>query len=261
MTIKKLIVLDLFSGIGGFSLGLETTNRFRTVAFCENDKYCQYVLSQHWPNVPIFDDIKTLDLEQLNNLPSIDVLCGGFPCQPISTAGKQKGECDERWMWPEFYRIICLVKPTWVLVENVTGLLSIGQGKLFGGILSDLANAGYNAEWKVLSGNMFGLPQIRKRVFLVAYSMQQRLSFNEIFNKIDNKIMEKWTYETYFRYLEVVERSYPEIPKYLRVDNGLSRRLDKTEIDIRIKMLGNSIIPKCSEYIGKCIIDCIDGTK
>jgi DNA (cytosine-5)-methyltransferase 1 len=255
MTIKKLNVLDLFSGIGGFSLGLESTTRFQTIAFCEIDKYCQCVLSQHWPSVPIFEDITTLDLEQLNNLPKIDVICGGFPCQPVSVAGHKKGECDERWMWPEFYRIICLVKPTWVLVENVVGLLSIGQGKLFGGILSDLANAGYNAEWKVLSGNMFGLPQIRKRVFLVAYSMRERLHKNKIFERRRTKCT-TWT-NMPIVYLEDFRRSYPEIPEHLRVVNGISGRLDKIEIDMRIKMLGNSIIPKCSEYVGNCIINCI----
>ena len=148
--------LDLFSGIGGFSLGLERTDGFQTIAFCEIEPFCQAALKKHWPNVPIFNDIKVLNEEELKELGQIDVICGGFPCQPVSCAGKRKGSKDERWLWPEFYRIIRVVKPAWVLVENVPGLLSAKDGRgikggLFGGILRDLAEIGYDAEWNIVS--------------------------------------------------------------------------------------------------------------
>ena len=161
-------VLSLFSGIGGFDLGLERTDGFKTVAFCEIDPFCQKVLKKHWPDVPCFADIKKLGKEELGKLGKIDVVCGGFPCQPVSCAGKRKGNQDERWLWPEFYRIVCEVKPQWVLVENVPGLLSANSGRLFAGILRDLAASRYDVEWNIVSAASVGAPHLRKRVFIVA---------------------------------------------------------------------------------------------
>jgi len=171
-----LRTLDLFSGIGGFSVGLEQTNGFKTIAFCEIEPFCRAVLRKHWPNVPIFEDVKTLTLAELSKLGRIDVICGGFPCQPVSCAGKRKGSKDERWLWPEFYRTVCLVRSEWVLVENVPGLLSARddrgvKGGLFGGILRDLAESGYDAEWNIVSAASVGAPHLRKRVFIVAHSI------------------------------------------------------------------------------------------
>lgn len=118
-------VLDLFSGIGGFSYGLEMTGGFKTVAFCEIDPFCQKVLRKHWPSVPIFEDIKELHREDISE--TIDIIVGGFPCQPVSVAGKRKGTEDNRWLWPEMFRVIKEFKPTWVIGENVTGIISMGQ--------------------------------------------------------------------------------------------------------------------------------------
>lgn len=254
-----LTVLDLFSGIGGFSLGLENTNGFKTIAFCENNKFCQKVLAKHWPTIPIFDDISTLNSEDINNLDTtINVICGGFPCQPISISGNQKGECDERWMWPEFYRIICMVKPEWILVENVVGLLSVQKGKLFGGILRDLAQIGYNAEWQVLSASYVGACHQRERLFLVAHTNSKRLYKNIFQFKSDQKscFEERWPEQSNI-YLEDFKRSYPKLPKDLRTLNGISEELDKNRLNDQIRALGNSIVPKCSEYIGKCILNAI----
>jgi site-specific DNA-cytosine methylase len=168
-----LKMLDLFSGIGGFSLGCEATKGFETIAFCEIDPFCRKVLAKHWPDVPIFEDIKQLDRQKLDSLGKIDVICGGFPCQPVSCAGKRKGDKDERWLWPEFYRIVCEVRPKWVLVENVPGLLSADSGRLFAGILRDLASSGYDAEWNIVSAASVGAPHLRRRVFIVAHAQQQ----------------------------------------------------------------------------------------
>jgi len=157
---------SLFSGIGGLDLGLERAG-MEIVWQVENDPYCQKVLKKHWPGVPCYGDIKEIDF---TTLPPVDLICGGFPCQPVSCAGKRQGDQDARWLWPEFYRAVCEARPQWVLVENVPGLLSAQDGRLFGGILRDLACGGYDAEWDLLPAAAFGAPHLRYRVFLVAHA-------------------------------------------------------------------------------------------
>ena len=133
---KKLQHLDLFSGIGGFSLGLESAGLAKTVAFCDIDNFCQKVLKKHWPEVPIFSDVKELTYEKLksNGINKIDIITGGYPCQPFSTAGRQKGEQDPRHVWPEYFRLIKQLRPTWVIGENVGGHIKLGLDS----VLSDL---------------------------------------------------------------------------------------------------------------------------
>jgi len=167
-----LTVGSLFSGIGGFELGLERTGGFKTVWQCEIDPFCQKVLEKHWPNVKRFTDIKKIGIEE--EIPHVNVICGGFPCQPVSCAGKRRGKEDERWLWPEFYRVIRCVQPEWVLIENVPGLLSADAGRLFAGILRDLSESGYDAEWNIVSAASVGAPHLRKRVFVVAHSTSQQ---------------------------------------------------------------------------------------
>ena len=125
---EPLKILDLFSGIGGFSLGLERTGGFQTVAFCEIEKYCQKVLNKHWPEVPCYDDICTLTADRLaSDGISIDVICGGFPCQDISTAGRGAGiEGERSGLWREYARLIGELRPRFVIVENVAALLARG---------------------------------------------------------------------------------------------------------------------------------------
>ena len=130
-----LTVLDLFSGIGGISLGLERTGGFKTVAFCEVDTYCQSVLRRHWPSVPVHGDIRTL---QGGDIGTVDMVTGGFPCQPFSLAGQRKGRTDERFLWPEMLRVIRECQPSWILGENVPGIISLGVDQ----ILDDLAHGG-----------------------------------------------------------------------------------------------------------------------
>lgn len=162
-------MLDLFSGIGGMSLGLERTDGFQTIAFCEIDPYCRRVLAKHWPEVECFEDVRNLTAESLTHLGRIDVISGGFPCQPISQAGKKRGDKDERWLWPELARLIRAARPRWFLGENVPPLLSAQSGRLFGGILRELAESGYDVEWRSLSAAQFGAPHLRERVFILAY--------------------------------------------------------------------------------------------
>jgi len=161
-------VLDLFSGIGGFSLGLERTGGFSTLAFCEKDPYCQRVLAKHWPGVPIHDDITELDGRQFRG--AVDVVCGGFPCQDLSLAGAQAGIDGSRsGLWAELARIIGEVRPRYAIVENVPALLSGDRGRWFGRVLGDLAALGFDAEWHCIPASALGAPHRRDRVWVIAY--------------------------------------------------------------------------------------------
>jgi len=156
---------SLFAGIGGFDLGFE-----RSGMTCkwqvEIDDYANRVLAKHWPNVHRERDIRECGA---HNLERVDVICGGFPCQPHSLAGPQLGENDERNLWPEYLRIIREIKPRWIVGENVPGILSTDVGRFFGGVLRDLAGVGYDAEWTCISAADVGAPHGRDRLWLVAY--------------------------------------------------------------------------------------------
>jgi DNA (cytosine-5)-methyltransferase 1 len=160
---RSMNVLDLFSGIGGFSLGLERAG-MRTVAFCERDEYCRAVLRKHWPDVPCFDDIHTLDADRLDRLGRIDLVCGGFPCQPFSVAGEQKGKADDRHLWPEMCRVIALARPTWVIGENVAGLVTMVLDE----VLTDLESLGYTTRTFVIPAAAVGAPHRRDRLWIIA---------------------------------------------------------------------------------------------
>jgi DNA (cytosine-5)-methyltransferase 1 len=164
-------VLDLFSGIGGFSLGLERAGGFETVAFCEVDAKARLVLAKHWPNVPIFEDIRTLTGEQLREQGIMpDVICGGFPCQDISGAGKGAGIIGTRsGLWAEMFRLIRDVRPAWAIVENVSALRSKGLTL----VLQNLSEIGYMCEWHCIPVSALGAPHQRDRIWIVAHAMQQ----------------------------------------------------------------------------------------
>lgn len=158
-----LTVGSCFSGIGGLELGLEWTGGFETKWQIEIDDYATRVLEKHWPNVKRYRDIRKIDTDELAR---VDLICGGYPCQPFSYAGKRQGVSDSRHLWPDMVRIIRFLRPRYVLLENVPGHLSMG----FGQVLGDLAKCGYDAEWQVLSAASVGAPHLRKRVFILAYS-------------------------------------------------------------------------------------------
>ena len=171
----KLRVLDLFSGIGGFSLGLERTGGFETVAFCEIEPFPRKILAKHWPEVPCYHDVTKLtgDILARDGI-TVDVITGGFPCQDISVAGKQAGisEGTRSGLWSEIVRLIGELSPRYVIVENVANLLSgpsDRRGGWFGRILGDLAECGYDAEWENIPASALGAPHRRERVWLVAY--------------------------------------------------------------------------------------------
>jgi DNA (cytosine-5)-methyltransferase 1 len=152
-----------FSGIGGLEMGLEWAGVGRTVWQVEIDPFCRDVLAHHWPDAARYDDVRTVGS---HNLEPVDVICGGYPCQPFSIAGKQLGESDPRHLWPELARIIRELRPRFAVLENVPAHLGIG----FGSVLADLSNLGYDAEWSVVSACALGAPHPRERVFILAYS-------------------------------------------------------------------------------------------
>jgi DNA (cytosine-5)-methyltransferase 1 len=170
--VKKLRVLELFAGIGGFSLGLERAGGFETVAFCEIEPYCRAVLAKHWPGVKQYDDVRTLTADTLRSDGiAVDVICGGFPCQDISFAGKRAGlEGARSGLWREYARLIGELRPRFVIVENVPGLLNLGMGA----VLGDLSALGYGATWDCIPASAVGAPHRRDRVWIVAYARSEQ---------------------------------------------------------------------------------------
>ena len=175
-------LLDLFSGIGGFSYAAEKlVGGYETVAFCEQDEFCQQVLRKHWKDVPIYDDVRTIDATRLG---TIDIVAGGFPCQAVSQAGLQKATEDDRWLWDEMLRIIQDCKPRWVIGENVVGLININQGILFEQVQTDLEKEGYSVQSVVIPAASKNAPHRRDRVWIIAHS--------NINSQSNESVNEKW---------------------------------------------------------------------
>ena len=274
----ELSVLDLFSGIGGFSLGLESTGKFKTIGFCEKDKFCQKVLQKHWQDTPIYEDIKKLDGTKIK----ADVITGGFPCQSISIAGKQKGKNDDRFLFPEMLRVIKETQARWVIGENVQNLLNISNGEILQGIHNDLESIGYEVQTFSISASSQGAWHKRSRVWIVAANSNTRLSFRE--NKEiqtrgitsnNGSTNVSHTKEFGMERLWTVRQQKPEIygkekislwssknkeqswwkvkSELCGVPNGLQYELHKDRVN-RIKALGNAIVPQIATEIGKAII-------
>ena len=172
----KLKHLDLFSGIGGFSLGLEATGGFETVAFCDIEEFPRKVLQKHWPYVKQYKDIKELNYEKLkaDGIGPIDILTCGYPCQPFSVAGRKKGEKDPRHLWPDCFRLIKECRPSFVIGENVAGHIKLGLDT----VLQDLESEMYSARCFSISASSVGANHQRERVWIVAYS-ERNYHFNE----------------------------------------------------------------------------------
>ena len=160
----KLKLLDLFSGIGGFSLGLESTGFFETIGFVEKDKFCQKVLKKHWSNINIEGDIRNVKGERY----AADVVTGGFPCQPFSVAGKRKSTADDRYLWDEMLRVIREVKPRWVIGENVEGIVNINEGMVLRQVLNDLEKEGFQSQCIIIPASGIGAWHQRKRIWIIA---------------------------------------------------------------------------------------------
>lgn len=163
---SKLKLLDLFSGIGGFSLGLESTGYFETIGFVEKDAFCQKVLRKNFKNKSIEGDIRNVKGEKYK----ADIITAGFPCQPFSVAGKRRGQDDDRYLWDETIRVIRECKPRWVIGENVEGIINIANGTILQQIQKDLEEEGFKVQCVVIPASGIGAWHIRKRVFIIAYS-------------------------------------------------------------------------------------------
>lgn len=230
-------VLDLFSGIGGFSLGLERAG-MQTVAFCEQNKYCHAVLKKHWPEIPIYDDVRTLTAARLaDDGIAVDVICGGFPCQDISIAGKGAGLAGARsGLWWEFHRLIAEIRPAWVVIENVSALRHKGLGD----VLRSLAAVGYDAEWHCIPASAVGAPHRRDRIWIVAYPHNK----GESIGKINAKAQRVQIAVTNGGW-----RRWDGKPQDVRMDNGIPNGMD------RLKALGNAVVPQIPELIGRAIYE------
>lgn len=239
-------VLDLFSGIGGFSLGLERAG-MKTVAFCEIEEFPRKVLAKHWPDVPIYEDVRELSRDRLESdgVARIDVICGGFPCQDISVAGKGAGLAGERsGLWTEFARLIGEIRPRYAIVENVAALLGRGLGE----VLGDLAEIGYDAEWHCIPASYVGAPHRRDRVWIVAYPQREGREGRET-ARDNGKDWKKPRLEQLAGCCGVSRRSWATEPAVGRVVDGLPSRVD------RLKGLGNAVVPQIPELIGRAIME------
>ncbi len=199
----KLKILDLFSGLGGFSLGLERTGSFETVAFCDNDKYSKLVLQKHWKGVKIYNDVKEITKEKFiaDGIQFPDIITGGFPCQPFSVAGKQAGTDDDRHLWPVMFRIIQEFTPRWVIGENVKGLTNIQDGVVFETVCSNLEGEGYEVRTFNIPAAGVGAPHRRERLWIVAHRKESMVNTDDVRLEQHNETKEEpswWRTSTTF---------------------------------------------------------------
>lgn len=259
---NSLRVLDLFSGIGGFSLGLERAG-MKTAAFCEINPFCQSVLRRHWPDVPIYNDVREFSSQHLtgDRIGPIDLICGGFPCQDISDAGKREGLTGSRSsLWWEYRRLIDEIRPAWAIIENVLALRYRGLGA----VLGSLHEIGYDAEWHCIPACAVGAPHRRDRIWIIAYPAGSRLhapALGGLYQKaagagsrdgepwrLSNSQLAGAVADTGLRPLVVpdVSERWRSEPEVCRVVDGVSGRLLADEI----MALGNTVSPAIPEIIG-----------
>jgi len=250
----KLRVLDLFSGIGGFSLGLHWAGGFETVGFCEIEEYPRKVLELRFPGVPIFNDIRSLTGEQIKEqCGTVDVVCGGFPCQDLSLAGKQAGiEKGERSsLYAEMLRVISECRPKYAIFENVSALLTGGGGRWFAKFLYDLDEIGFDAEWNCIPASYLGSIHRRDRVWIIAYPNG---------SNVENLDLQKFIF------------SCPEKPCCWELARTINDALPACsyatmrgeydgvpEVMDRLKCLGNAVVPQVVEVIGRAIMEVENG--
>lgn len=262
-------------------MGLERTGGFETVAFCEIDPFCQNVLKKHWPDTPIYNDVRTLDYDG-----AVDVITGGFPCQPFSVAGKQKGQDDDRHLWPAMFDLVKKYRPSWIIGENVSGLITLGLDD----VLADLESEGYSTRTFVVPACAVGAPHRRDRLWIVGYaehhgqpSTKKRRIFTQtnddnpqreektcqfegstcvrgrVASDTNNFGCEGGEFQTLqgqptfsresTRRIEEWRKGWPiSTPRICGVDDGIP---DRTH---RIKSLGNAVIPQIPEMIGNAIL-------
>jgi DNA (cytosine-5)-methyltransferase 1 len=259
-----LTVLDLFSGIGGFSYALESTGKFKTTAFSECEPYAISVIQKHWPNVRLYQDVRDVSATRLfwDRIERPDVITGGFPCTDISNAGEQAGiEGSQSGLWGEYARIIGEIRPKYAIVENVSALLSGDRGGWFGTVLRDLARIGYDARWSCISAADCGAPHHRNRVWVLAYPNSKGLEGCEETGDTGSEGTEPYKQSAGCNQGNCSRESISEV---CGMDYGLSYWVDTPEPERvtkeaqktipRLKALGNSIVPQIVTAIGQEIL-------
>ena len=280
-----LKVLDLFSGIGGFSLGLESTGFFETVAFCEKDDFCKKVLQKHWGDIKIYDDIRSVKDEI-----QADVVTGGFPCQSFSQAGLQKGRADDRFLWNEMFDVIKKVRPRWVIGENVQGIINIEEGMVLKQVQDDLASEGFGIQCFLIPASGIGAWHQRNRVWILANNISNSNSIRHRRGNSTRCADEEWAFlpreqeggemgsktkrcsnvpDTDKQRTQVQTKGkQPSIKlsgsksketwwetesRICGVPDGVSYGVDRDRTK-RIKALGNSIVPQIARQLGLAIM-------
>ena len=239
-------VLDLFSGIGGFSLGLERAG-METVAFCEISEYPRKILARHWPDIPIYSDVRELTGDRLRQDGiAVDVICGGFPCQDISAAGNQAGigEGTRSGLWSECARLLGDIRPRYAIFENVTALISGERGEWFQQVLWDISQVGYDAEWHCIRASQLGAWHKRDRVWIMAYPNGQGLE-----GLWQGRTLQGGREATGYGgpSSKSLGRAWATEPDICRVANGVPNRSH------RLRCLGNAVVPQVVEFIAGAI--------
>lgn len=288
-----MIHLDLFSGIGGFALACDWHFKDIEHVFCDNEPFSQEVLAKHWPNSKIYGDIRSLSKKQFLadtrskeplglsqksrtkgfEIGDVHILTGGFPCQPFSQAGRRRGTEDDRYLWPEMFRVICDFKPTWIVAENVRGLLTWNGGMVLEQVCLDLEGQGYEVQPLIIPALAVNAPHRRDRIWFIAYAKHKQTGYSESgrnekgssaraarsdtnssYTKREGykgKVDKKGSSAGYNRGSQSPDwtANWAEVASELcRVDDGISRRLDRNS---RLKALGNAIVPQVAYQIIK----------
>ena len=229
---------SLFAGIGGLDLGLERAG-LECVWQVEIEDYCTKVLEKHWPDVTKYKDVRDVGGQTLE---PVDLIAGGFPCQPHSVAGKRRGAADDRNLWPEFIRVIRETKPRYILAENVPGIITTYLDT----VLSDLEREDYTCTTLNIPAIAFGAPHRRERIFIVAYTVRQHCQKSFPRSEHDRETQAQETRSNHF------EGDWPVVAaRLLRMDDGIPSRLDRR----RIEHLGNVVVPQVAEWIGRRIME------
>lgn len=257
VTARPMTFGSLFSGIGGMDLGLERAGmecRWQV----ENEPYCTRVLEKHWPNVRRYGDIRAVEW---GGVERVDLIAGGFPCQPVSLAGLCRAQDDERWLWPEFYAAVAALRPRYVLVENVPGLLVRGLGD----VLGLLAAGGYDTEWQSVPAASVGAPHVRDRVWILAYSGSEHGGASGGSDEAGRRP---------HVFPEGADGQAPERQEHRQllalvpgIDPGVASdwwrrqsRMDRTTHGVpawmdRVGALGNAVVPQVAEWLGRRILE------
>jgi DNA (cytosine-5)-methyltransferase 1 len=238
-------VLDLFSGIGGFSLGLERAG-MKTIAFCEIEEFPRKILRKHWPDVPIHKDVRTLHAKDIAG--TVDLICGGFPCQDLSYAGKGAGfEGERSSLYKEMLRLVGECLPRYAIFENVTALLSGNGGAWFAKFLYDLAEVGYDAEWHSMPASYLGTVHRRDRVWIIAYPVGSNVESLDL-----QKSLRAYTEKPFgWKLTRAIDACLPadDYAVMRGTYDGVRETMDM------LKAVGNSVVPQIPELIGRAIME------